>query len=155
MKKHLTVVPVTYLILICCSLLFSSYHTAGNAPSLRAIKYGNYTIYVRLDVVGTRIFTTNGPGGCPFTEEYSSVTLHFFSDDLGTVPVSVTSLPVSLHHFYNFNTSVSNSDFTIYCNGTSTLVDNDMLSFYDDGCDGNYSAENYYINNDPGYTIIY
>ncbi|MFT3826927.1 MAG: hypothetical protein QM731_23590 [Chitinophagaceae bacterium] len=149
MKKRLA--KLFSLLILLSSFLLSSYDTA---PALIPAKKAKYTIYVRMDIVGTSIYTTNGPGGCPFTEEYSSVTLKFFSDDAGTIPLSVSNLPVSIHHFYNFNTWVTNSDFTLTCNGTSVVVDNDMLSFYDDGCEGNYSAESYYINSGAGYTII-
>lgn len=152
MKKHFF---TSILLLAACLSILTSYKPIPVKKGLVPLKNGQFTIYARLDFDNTTIYTSTGPNGCPFTEEYSTVTLRFFSDDIGTIPVSVTNLPVSIHHFYNFNAWVSTSDYNLTCNGTSVGIDNAMLSFYDDGCDGNYSAESYSLNSSAAYTIIY
>jgi hypothetical protein len=118
----------------------------SSSPSL-------FVIYVRMDVVGTRINTVGYPT-CSFTEEYGTVTLSFFADAAATIPVSVSNFPVNMSHVYNFDASSYSTNFTAYCSGFSTVIDNDMLTFYDDGCEGHTSTEYYNIYSSPAYVVL-
>jgi hypothetical protein len=125
---------------------FSTQSQTLPSPSL-------FVIYVQMDVVGTRINTVGYPT-CSFTEEYGTVTLSFFADAAATIPLSVSNFPVNMSHTYNFDASSYSTNFTAYCSGFSTVIDNDMLTFYDDGCDGHTSTEYYNIYSNPAYVVL-